>query len=199
MAGPFITGKDGTQGREGSRADSPDRQITRRRELKVPVLRRVASMLGGFRQALLALVAVLLSVLVGVGVFTFGYANGMAYFGKNPETCKQCHSMNREFAAWEKGSHHQVATCQDCHSPQEDPLKWAIEEADNGFWHSFKFTTGNYPDNIKIREMNLHTAQENCLRCHSEFVSGIEGTRAAKPHDQQVNCLHCHSQVGHKR
>lgn len=162
------------------------------------VLSRLTTALGGATQALLSGLAILLSGLVGLGVFTFGYANGWAYFGEDPETCRQCHSMQKQFNAWEKGSHHKVATCQECHSPQDNLPKWMLEEADNGFWHSVKFTTGAYPENIKIREMNRHTVQENCLRCHSDLVSNIEGTRVGA-HNGQIDCLHCHAEVGHKR
>ncbi|GAB3700464.1 cytochrome c nitrite reductase small subunit [Mariniluteicoccus flavus] len=163
------------------------------------LLDKTIALLGGARQALMSVLVFLVSILFGVAVFTFGYANGWAYFGKDPKSCQQCHSMNEQYAGWEKGSHKNVATCQDCHSPADNPVKWAYEEADNGFWHSLKFTTGWYPENIKIREMNSHTTQENCLRCHKDFVSNIEGPRLAKSHDQQVNCLRCHNEVGHKR
>ena len=46
------------------------------------------------------IVGILVGVLVGLAVFTFGYANGSAYFGKDPQTCSQCHSMNKQYAAW---------------------------------------------------------------------------------------------------
>lgn len=160
---------------------------------------RVVDWLGGPTQAMLSGAAFLMSILIGVAAFTFGYANGWAYFGKDPKACQQCHSMNKQYNAWEKGSHKNVATCQDCHSPQDNIVKWAYEEADNGFWHSLKFTTGWYPENIKIREMNRETTQANCLRCHKDFVDNIEGTRLTRPHDQQVNCIQCHKEVGHKR
>lgn len=138
----------------------------------------------------------LVGILVGLSLFTFGYADGAAYFGKDPQTCAQCHSMNPQFTAWSKGPHHHVATCQDCHAPKDNPVKWALDEANNGFWHSLKFTLGNYPQNIKIREMNREVVQENCLYCHKEFVSRTE---IGRPHGQEVSCLKCHNEVGHER
>ena len=144
----------------------------------------------------LPLLGGLVGILVGIMVFTFGYANGLAYFGHEAETCKQCHSMNEQYDAWTKGSHSNVATCQDCHNPNEDFVAYLIAEADNGFWHSLKFTTGNYPENIKIRQFNVDIVQENCLRCHSAITSDIAMTRT---HNTQIDCLQCHSSVGHKR
>lgn len=141
-------------------------------------------------------VAGLTGILAGLMIFTFGYANGSAYFGKDPQACAQCHSMNKQFTAWSKGSHHTVATCQECHAPHDDPVAWALDEADNGFWHSLKFTFNAYPQNIKIREKNLEVVQEACLYCHKEFVSRIE---LGRPHDQGVSCLQCHNEVGHER
>ncbi len=141
-------------------------------------------------------VAILVGVFVGLAVFTFGYANGSAYFGKDPQACAQCHSMNAQFTAWSKGPHHHVATCQDCHAPHDNLAAWAVDEADNGFWHSLKFTLNTYPDNIKIREKNREVVQEACVYCHGDLVSQTE---AGRPHGQGVPCLNCHNRVGHER
>ncbi|WP_072041956.1 cytochrome c nitrite reductase small subunit [Nigerium massiliense] len=144
-------------------------------------------------------VAVLFGVLVGLGIFTFGYAGGAAYFGEDPDTCVQCHSMKENFDSWNKGGHHHVATCQDCHSPvrDEEPVAWLLSEADNGFWHSLKFTTGWYPENIKIRDHNLAITERACLRCHGALTDDIRGTRAHT--DQKISCTKCHANVGHER
>lgn len=159
---------------------------------------RAIRAIGGARWAFFYLAAFLLSILVGVGFFTFGYAGGWAYFGEDPQTCKQCHSMNKEYDAWTGGSHRIAASCQDCHSPQrdEEPVAWLMSEADNGFWHSFKFTTGMYPQNIKIRPHNREIVERNCLRCHGTLVEDINSTRTV---GHGVDCLKCHSEVGHKR
>ena len=159
---------------------------------------RILDRLGGIRGALIVIGAGLVGVLIGLMLFTFVYANGLAYFGEEPETCKQCHSMNKQFSAWEKGSHHTVA-CQECHSPEKatEPVQWLMSEADNGFWHSLKFTTGAYPTNIKIRAHNKEIVREACVRCHGALVSQVE--QPAFHADQKIDCLRCHSEVGHKR
>ncbi len=164
---------------------------------KQGVVASVLSFFGGPTKAFLTLVAALFGILFAVGIFTFGYAGGLNYFGHDPKACNQCHSMREHYEGWQKGSHHNVATCQDCHAPHGDFVAWAINEADNGFWHSLKFTTGQYPENIKIRDHNREITEAACLHCHENMVGTIEGTR--RDEDQKISCVQCHSQVGHKR
>lgn len=158
----------------------------------------ILSRLGNIRGLLFVVGSGLVGVLVGIALFTFVYANGLAYFGEDPQTCKQCHAMNKQFFAWEKGSHHTVA-CQECHIPERahEPVQWLLAEADNGFWHSLKFTTGQYPTNIKIRENNREILLSSCQRCHSSLISEI--AQPSQHSNQQIDCLRCHSEVGHKR
>lgn len=141
--------------------------------------------------------AVLVGALVGLGVFTFGYANGVAYFGSDPATCAQCHAMDEQYDAWRKGSHANAATCNDCHSPHDNFVYKYINKADNGFWHALKFTTEDYPENIEIREVNRRVTESACLYCHGDLVHGIQMTKA--PEDEPMSCIRCHSDVGHMR
>ena len=148
----------------------------------------------GAKNALWAVMALLVGVLLGVGVFTFGYANGFAYFGSDPATCAQCHAMDDHYEAWTKSSHQSVATCNDCHAPHDSIVAKYSNKADNGFWHAVKFTTGDYPDNIRIREHNLQITEDACLYCHGNMTDMLH---AAVPADQTVSCTRCHSTVGH--
>ncbi len=154
--------------------------------------------LGTIRTAFLLTAAVLVGILLGVVVFTFGYGGGAGYLGNDPQTCNQCHAMNEQYNAWSKGSHRYVATCNDCHSPHDNLFAKYINKADNGFWHSLKFTTGDYPENIKIRGLNREITEHACLYCHANLVSEIEGTRLGE-HTTKISCLQCHSDVGHLR
>ena len=154
------------------------------------------SLFSGIKGAFLVISGGLLGILFGIAIFTFGYAGGWAYFGSDPATCNQCHAMNEQYNSWLKGSHKGVATCNDCHSPHDNIVYKYVNKADNGFWHALKFTTGQYPENIKIREVNKRITEEACLYCHKAIVSEIEGTRV---HSNKISCLQCHSNVGHKR
>ena len=135
----------------------------------------------------------LAGILFGLGVFTFGYARGTSYLSDNPETCVNCHIMRQQFDAWNQSSHKAVATCNDCHTPHEFPGKWLVKGL-NGWNHSLAFTTGDYPDPIRIRDFNAEIAQQNCLYCHQAMVSQVYGFHQ----DQSRRCVDCHGNVGHR-
>ncbi|HHU38861.1 MAG TPA: cytochrome c nitrite reductase small subunit [Propionibacterium sp.] len=145
----------------------------------------------------------LVGILLGIAVFTFGYAGGWAYFGNDPQTCNQCHAMNEQYDGWLKGSHTNVAGCNDCHSPHDNIISKYVNKADNGFWHALKFTTRQYPENIKIRDMNRQVTQDACIYCHGGLVEGVSSTRtfsdSVNGHSTRIDCLQCHAEVGHMR
>jgi len=139
------------------------------------------------------ILSMLIGMFSGLGVFTFGYGKGASYLSNNPQACANCHVMNDHLASWEKSSHHSVATCNDCHLSPHPVGKW-ITKADNGFFHSLAFTTGNYPDPIRIKPRNREVTQSACIKCHSDFVhSMLPPTQGG----DMLNCAHCHSSVGH--
>ena len=143
-----------------------------------------------------AVVGTAIGVAIGVGSYTFLYAKGASYLTNNPSACANCHVMQGHFDAWVKSSHRAVAVCNDCHAPHNLIGKY-ITKADNGFWHSLKFTTGKFPENIQIRESNRRVTQEACLHCHQQIVEAITPT----PHTKEniTLCVRCHSGVGHLR
>lgn len=143
----------------------------------------------------LIVLACFLGIAVGVGGYTFIYAKGGSYLTNNPQACANCHIMEEHYSAWIQSSHRSVATCNDCHTPPGLIGKYATK-ASNGFWHSFAFTTGRFPDPIQIKQHNRDIAESACRKCHSEIVSSIEA-----PHhdDSQMSCIRCHSTVGHPR
>lgn len=167
------------------------------------IVRSLRSWLRGIPGIALLVAGTLMGVLIGLALFTFGYAGGFNYFGNNPATCNQCHAMNEEYNSWLSGPHHHAATCNDCHSPHDNVVHKYVSKADNGFWHGLKFTTGDYPENIKIREVNREITQNACLYCHSDMVGDMSVTRVSATtvgsHPGTIDCLHCHSNVGHLR
>ena len=96
-----------------------------------------------------------------------------------------------------------IAGCNDCHSPHDSIVSKYVNKADNGFWHALKFTTRDYPENIKIRDMNRQITQDACIYCHGSLVEDISGTRSfastVDGHSTRIDCLQCHSEVGHMR
>jgi cytochrome c nitrite reductase small subunit len=131
------------------------------------------------------LLSVLVGLLVGVGFFTFHFAQGLAYLGNDPNACANCHIMRDHLDSWRKSSHHARAVCNDCHAPHALFPK-LITKAGNGWNHSMKFTLQTSGDPIHIRTVNAEKLQENCLRCHREMAGEME-----------TYCVRCHAGVGH--
>jgi len=136
----------------------------------------------------------LIGVAFGVGVYTFVYAKGASYLTNNPAACANCHIMGDHYRAWSRSSHHAVATCNDCHTPANFVGKY-LTKANNGFWHSFAFTTGRFPEPIRIKGYNRKIAENACRKCHSSLVTTIEGHSSG----EQLSCIRCHGAVGHPR
>ena len=86
-----------------------------------------------------------------------------------------------------------IGGCNDCHTPHSLIPKYLVK-AENGFWHSFYFTTGLHPDPIQAREVSVRIAEKNCRRCHAEVVDQID-SRAV--HGRELDCIRCHRDVGH--
>ncbi|HEX7071713.1 MAG TPA: cytochrome c nitrite reductase small subunit [Rhodothermales bacterium] len=154
----------------------------------------------------LLVLSVLLGIAIGVGVFTIGYARGYSYLTNDPAACANCHIMDEHFASWTKSSHRAVAVCNDCHTPHDIVGKY-VTKASNGFWHSFAFTTGNFPDPLRIKPGNLKVTEEACRDCHADVTAAITmgphlmGVRADPDarhfESTDLQCTRCHSTVGH--
>ena len=154
------------------------------------------------------LAAMAIGLTVGLGVFTFGYAKGYAYLSNDPAPCANCHIMSEHYAAWVKSSHRAVAVCNDCHTPHTFVGKY-VTKARNGFWHSFYFTTGRYPDPLRITARNRRVTEDACRFCHGEITAAIDpagqargssGTAVAvrSAHSgESASCIRCHAYVGH--
>lgn len=147
----------------------------------------------GSRMVLMAL-PVMVGVLVGIGGFTFKYAEGLSYFSSDPKACVNCHIMQRQYDSWQKSSHHGVAACVDCHLPVSLPAK-LLTKASNGYHHSKGFTLQDFDEPIRIKPGNAAVLQENCLRCHDAIVQ--EMVAGVKTDQDAVLCVHCHFGVGH--
>lgn len=131
-------------------------------------------------------------ILFGLGLFTFGYAQGASYFSDDPQACNNCHVMRDQFDAWRHSSHARVAVCNDCHTPHNFPGKYIVK-AINGFNHSAAFTLGGFHDPIRINQMNADVVQTACIDCHQTIVSQM----TLHAGSEEVTCARCHWNVGH--
>jgi cytochrome c nitrite reductase small subunit len=137
--------------------------------------------------------AVLIGLIVGLGGYTFFYAKGYSYLASDPAACANCHVMRGYYDGWAKSTHHAAATCNDCHTPANPAAKLATKTA-NGFFHSFAFTSGRFPDAIQIKSRNYEVTESACRQCHQNLVQVVNGPHQ---HGAGLSCIHCHASVGH--
>lgn len=139
--------------------------------------------------------AAIAGVLIGVGTYTFVYAKGYSYLTNDPSACANCHIMRDHYDAWTKASHRAVAVCNDCHTPPGLIPKY-VTKARNGFWHSFYFTTGRYPDPLRMTTRNHDVIELTCRKCHAEMTASIDPEPSGMG-GRGISCIRCHSTVGH--
>lgn len=149
---------------------------------------------AGRLQGRAMLLAVLIGILVGIGGFTFRYAEGLSYFSTDPRACVNCHIMQPQYDSWQKASHHTAATCVDCHLPHSLVEKY-LAKADNGYRHSKAFTFQDFHEPIMINARNSRILQQNCIACHEQMVHELVAGATTAP--DAVSCVHCHLDVGH--
>lgn len=143
----------------------------------------------------LSIVGIAFGCFIAVGLYTFVYAKGYSYLSNDPGNCANCHVMNEQYDGWLKSSHKDVATCNDCHTPNDIIGKY-ITKASNGFWHSYYFTTDTFHEPIRQTARSREITEESCRHCHQNMVESIT-VSLKKEHTEEVSCLRCHRSVGH--
>ena len=140
--------------------------------------------------------SVLAGVLLGVGGYTFWYANGMSYLSDDPRTCVNCHIMREEYDGWQKASHQPwpSATTATCRTTLVHKF---FVKASNGYHHSKAFTVQDFQEPIRIKPGNAAVLEANCIRCHGELVDEITAHGGWAGRKDLYGCVHCHRDVGH--
>ncbi len=133
-------------------------------------------------------ISALFGTLIGLGSFTFNYAEGFSYFSTDPSACANCHIMKPQLDSWQKSSHHTAATCADCHLPHSFIEKY-IAKADNGYRHSKAFTFQDFHEPIQLNQRSQDILQQNCVTCHEPIAHNVVAN--------DIKCTHCHAAVGH--
>jgi cytochrome c nitrite reductase small subunit len=139
------------------------------------------------------LAGALVGVAVGIGSFTFIYAEGMSYMTDDPSACANCHIMQGHLDAWAKSSHQRVAVCNDCHAP-DDFLGKYYTKGINGLHHSVAFVSGWFHEPIRMTQRNVRVTEAACRRCHEDIVWMIDHPGTGS---EQLSCIQCHRNVGH--
>ena len=145
-------------------------------------------------------VAATAGLATGLAGYTFVAAKGYSYLTNDPAACANCHVMAEHFAKWQRSSHRDVAGCNDCHAPHDNIVHKYAVKGENGFVHSLHFTTGRYPDPLRIRAKNRRVTAAACLNCHGALAASIAGGSRPGHGGSDANaldCIACHRYVGH--
>lgn len=145
-------------------------------------------------------VIIVLGILVGLVIHIFNISNAVSYLSDEPQTCVNCHVMYPEYATWERGSHGRVTTCNDCHVPQDNVIRKYMFKASDGLRHATMFTFRLEPQVIRIKDAGRNVVQENCIRCHANFLHPIAlrsiGAKGIEDDTERV-CWDCHRETPH--
>lgn len=146
------------------------------------------------------MVIIVLGIFVGLGLYVFHISNAVSYLSDAPETCTNCHVMNSYYATWQHGSHSKVATCNDCHVPQDNFVRKYWFKANDGLRHATYFTMRWEPQVIQIKQAGREVVQENCVRCHTDLIHPIAlrsiNNRSVEEQTEKV-CWDCHRETPH--
>lgn len=135
---------------------------------------------------------------LGIGAYTFIYADGPSYATDDAAVCANCHVMSDHYAAWMKSSHRDVATCNDCHTAPGTVSKY-LTKATSGLRHSTAFTAGGFPDALVITQSGARVTEQACRSCHEQMTVAIRQGHGGMKGEagDGISCVRCHAGVGH--
>jgi cytochrome c nitrite reductase small subunit len=145
-------------------------------------------------------VIILLGIFTGILLLIFRVSLAASYLSDEPKTCINCHVMYPQYASWMKGSHGHVATCSDCHVPQDNFFRKYYFKGSDGLRHATFFTMRWEPQVIQIKNAGISVVQENCIRCHQDLVdmtSLVTVTGSMARMDEGKLCWDCHRETPH--
>jgi len=145
-------------------------------------------------------VLILAGALTGLTLYALIESKAVSYLSDDPTTCANCHVMTPQYATWQKSSHREWASCNDCHVPQDNVFRKYFFKAKDGLYHSYMFTTRQEPEVIRMKEAGIEVVQENCIRCHEDqvtdaYLGGM--VKDHKKHRTERKCWTCHQEVPH--
>jgi cytochrome c nitrite reductase small subunit len=143
--------------------------------------------LGGFA---------LLGTLVGGGLYIGRISHALSYLSDDPRACINCHIMEPMYVTWQHSSHGAVASCNDCHVPQDNVIRQYAFKASDGLRHSLLFTLRRERQVIEAIPASKRVIQENCIRCHTNIVDPVVPSVHT---DFDRACVDCHREVPHGR
>lgn len=136
----------------------------------------------------------------GLMVYLVYVSRAGSYLSDDPKTCVNCHVMSPFYATYMHSSHKNVATCNDCHVPQDNIVNKYFFKAKDGLYHASIFTMGTEPQVIRMHEAGTNVVMKNCQRCHFELNDNVGTTNIKlvdRNHGKGKLCWDCHREVPH--
>lgn len=137
---------------------------------------------------------------LGLTLLVLYISNAPSYLSDKPESCINCHVMTPQYITWRNSSHARVATCNDCHVPQDNIFRKFYFKANDGLRHTTVFTFRLEPQVILIKEAGKKVVQENCIRCHQNLIDQTELIKVSYTkfiHNKNRFCWDCHRETPH--
>ncbi|WP_324720840.1 cytochrome c nitrite reductase small subunit [Salinimicrobium sp. HB62] len=146
--------------------------------------------------------AISMGAFLGLGFYVLKLSNATSYLSDDPKACINCHVMMPQYLTWNKSSHREVASCNDCHVPHNNVFNQYYFKAMDGLYHSTIFTLRAEPEVIKAREASAEVIQNNCIRCHDMRITDPKIAATVDNHEfhrTDRTCWECHREVPHGR
>ncbi|PJX21745.1 cytochrome c nitrite reductase small subunit [Psychroflexus sp. S27] len=143
---------------------------------------------------------IVFGALIGLGIYTLKLSNAVSYLSDDPQACVNCHVMTPQYITWNKSSHREVASCNDCHVPHDNVFNQYYFKAKDGLYHASIFTMRAEPEVIQAQPASIEVIQDNCIRCHIDQVTHPRLSAFVKNHKENRtsrNCWECHNEVPH--
>ena len=138
----------------------------------------------------------------GLGFYILKLSNAASYLSDDPKACLNCHVMTPQYLTWNKSSHREVASCNDCHVPQDNVFNQYYFKAMDGLYHSAVFTFRAEPEVIVARESSAEVIQNNCIRCHETRITDAKLLSFVDDHEHHRTdrtCWECQRETPHGR
>lgn len=141
-----------------------------------------------------------IGALIGLGFYTLKLSNAASYLSDDPQACVNCHVMTPQYITWNKSSHREVASCNDCHVPHDNIFNQYYFKAKDGLYHASIFTLRAEPQVIQAKPASMEVIQNNCIRCHIDQVTHPRLNAFVENHTENRtgrSCWDCHKEVPH--
>lgn len=108
------------------------------------------------------------------------------------EFCGSCHIMEPQVTTYMASPHQGEAECADCHVPHQW-VRGSVDKAWTGFKDFVGVVRNHDPFDIQASPHAKRVIQENCLRCHQDFMHAVGDTSEAGG----KYCFDCHRNIVH--